>query len=331
MPRPTEQRLKRPIRPLISTNFVTLFLLSLTLVQPAFAARCLFISSYHQGYAWSDGVERGIRSVLDGRCELKQFDMDTKRHKDVETIKQKALEAKALIETWQPDVVITADDNAAKYIIKPFYKDRATPFVFCGVNWTVKEYGFPYRNVTGMIEVAPIAPLFDKAATFLSEHQRAFYLGADTLTETKNLRRFQEAAKRRGVALAHRLVSTTDAWLEAYREAQNYDFIILGSNSGINDWHKEKMINAVKAASQRLSLTNHDWMMPYTMLGLTKVPEEHGEWAAKTALEILDGIEPSRIPIIPNRKWDIWINPSLLKTTAVQLPKKLLQKGKKVY
>ena len=98
---------------------MVLLMLSLVSAQSAFAAKCLFISSYHRGYAWSDGVERGVRSVLDGQCELKQLDMDTKRHKDVESIKQKTLEAKALIESWQPDVVITADDNAAKYIIKP--------------------------------------------------------------------------------------------------------------------------------------------------------------------------------------------------------------------
>jgi len=59
----------------------------------------------------------------------------------------KALEAKALIESWQPDGVITADDKAAKYIIKPFGKEHTMPFVFCGINWTVQEYGFPHCNV----------------------------------------------------------------------------------------------------------------------------------------------------------------------------------------
>lgn len=320
-------------RTILTSALWLLALLSLGLVTPppAQAAKCLFISSYHQGYAWSDGVERGVRSILDGKCELKQFNMDTKRHKEVAMIKQKALEAKQLIESWQPDVVITADDNAAKYIIKPFYKDQPTPFVFCGVNWTVKEYGFPYRNVTGMIEVAPIEPLFDKAEAFLPKYERAFYIGADTLTEHKNLKRFQEAAERRGISLAYRLVGTVDAWLKAYREAQNYDFIIMGSNSGINDWDKEKILAGVKTSTRRLSLTNHEWMMPYTILGLTKIPEEHGEWAAQVALHILDGIEPSHIPIIPNRKWDIWINPPLLETTDVKVPQKLLHKGKKVY
>ncbi|WP_089721758.1 ABC transporter substrate-binding protein, partial [Candidatus Entotheonella palauensis] len=241
------------------------------------------------------------------------------------------VEAKRLIETWQPDVVITADDNAAKYIIKPFYKDHKIPFVFCGINWTVKEYGFPYQNVTGMIEIAPIEPLFDKAETYVKAPQSAFYIGADTLTERKNLRRFQEAATRRGLRLDYRLTSTTEAWLAAYEAAQKTDFVILGSNSGINDWDRKRILNRLQHTASRMSLTNHEWMMPYAMLGLTKIPEEHGEWAAQTALLIMRGVSPSSVPIVPNRKWDIWVNPTLLKAANIQLPKTLVQKGKKVY
>lgn len=299
--------------------------------KAATAAKCLFISSYHQGYKWSDGVERGVRTTIGNHCELRQFNMDTKRNKDQSSIEQKALEAKTLIEAWQPDVVITADDNAAKYIIKPFYKDHDIPFVFCGINWTVKEYGFPYQNVTGMIEIAPIEPLFDKAATYVKAPQSAFYIGADTLTERKNLRRFQEAAKRRGLTLDYHLAGTTEAWLAAYETAQTADFVILGSNSGINDWEPERILSRLKQIVNRMSLTNHGWMMPYTMLGLTKVPEEHGEWAAQTALLIMRGASPASVPIVPNRKWDIWVNPTLLDAANIQLPKSLIQKGKKVY
>jgi ABC-type uncharacterized transport system substrate-binding protein len=308
-----------------------LLLCYLCTAHPAWAAKCLFISSYHQGYAWSDGVERGLRPVLQGHCELKQFDMDAKRHKEPEEIAQKALEAKALIEAWRPDVVITADDDAAQYLIMPFYKDHAMPFIFCGINWTVKEYGFPYRNVTGMIEVAPIEPLFDQAkALLLTAHSRAFYLGANTSTERKNLERFQAVATRRGVYLDSSLVDTTEAWLAAFHHAQQYDFIAFGSNSGINDWQDTTVLASIRKSGRRLTLTNHEWMMPFAMLGLTKVPEEQGEWAAKIALQILQGVAPSSIPIVPNRKWDIWMNPLLVETAGLALPKPLMQKAKKV-
>ena len=76
--------------------------LVLMLAAPAALAlpKCLFVSSYHQGYAWSDGVELGLRRTLEDKCVLRQFDMDTKRHKEIDQIEAAAQEAKQLIETW---------------------------------------------------------------------------------------------------------------------------------------------------------------------------------------------------------------------------------------
>lgn len=297
---------------------------------PAAAKKCLFVSSYHQGYAWSDGVERGLRSVLEGQCEIRQYDMDTKRRKSEAEKQQSALEAKAIIESWQPDVVITADDNAAKYLIKPYYKDHSVPFVFCGVNWTAKEYGFPYSNVTGMIEVAPIVPMLERARQIQPGLARAFYLGANTLTEEKNLKRFQDATARVGFELEHALVGSAAEWLDAYERAQSYDLVIIGSNAGINDWDPAKVQAGMLRSAKVLSVTNHGWMMPYAMLGVTKIPEEHGEWAAKTALSILDGMPPGDIPIVANNQRDIWINQEIVSAAKVRLPAGLIRKGKKV-
>ena len=292
--------------------------------------KCLFVSSYHQGYAWSDGVERGLRSVLEGHCEVKQFDMDTKRRKSPEEIRASALRAKALIESWQPDIVITADDNAAKHLIQPYYKDHALPFVFCAVNWTAKEYGFPYRNVTGMIEVAPIRPSLERAAQVVPNLRRVFYIGAKTMTEGKNLKRYQDAAARLNLEIDHALADSTEAWLAAYRKAQDYDLVVLGSHAGINDWDPDRVRASVLRDTRRLSVTNMQWMMPFTLLGLTKVPEEQGEWAAKAALGILDGMAPSTIPIVANSRRDLWVNTRILAASRVTLPEELLRKAKKI-
>lgn len=296
----------------------------------AFAKKCLYVSSYHQGYAWSDGVEWGLRSVLENECEFLQFNMDTKRHKDEAYKKKIALEAKALVDSWQPDVVITSDDNAAKYLIQPYFRDHDVPFVFSGINWTVDAYGFPYSNVTGIVEVAPVAAVFDRVTAIQGRPRTSFYLGADTLTERKNLARFQKAAQKKGVTLEYRLVSTIDEWSTAYEDAQASDFVIMGSNSGINDWNDETARQTVLSTTKRVSLTNHKWMMPFTLLGLTKIPEEHGEWAGRTALHILKGVNPSDIAVVSNRKWDIWLNEDIMSRAGVTLPKRLRYKAKKV-
>jgi ABC-type uncharacterized transport system substrate-binding protein len=312
-----------------TAHFFTLLLLFASIFPlTVLADKCLFVSSYHPGYAWSDGVERGIRSTLEGKCEIKQFNMDTKRNKDPEHMRKAGLEVKQIIDSWKPDIVITADDNAAKYVIQAHFKDHEIPFVFCGINWTADEYGFPYSNVTGMVEVAPIYPLLEKVKDLIPDAKRAIYLGADTVTEKKNLDRFEKALGKYDIHLDSALADTMHDWLNSYTRAQQYDFIIVGSNSGIHDWNSEHVINTIKTGSKKLSVTNHDWMMPYTMLGFTKVPEEQGEWAAQAALSILAGVEISKIAIIPNRKWDIWTNSSLLQAGNMLLPEGLILKSK---
>lgn len=326
---PQRPSMTNPPRRSIETFYLVWILLALAIPDAASAAKCLYVSSYHRGYEWSDGVERGVRSVLEGRCELRQFDMDTKRKKSPEEMAAAGLEAKQIIDSWQPDVVITADDNAAKYLIQPYFKDHTIPFVFCGINWTIEEYDFPYDNLTGMVEIAPIAPLLNKAIELLASHGRGIYIGANTRTETKNLARFENAAERIGVQLDAKLVDTVEDWINAYRDGQAYDFVIMGSNSGIADWNEKVVVESILPHTRRLSVTNHGWMMPYTMLGFTKIPEEQGEWAAKAAIAIMNGMAPSEIAIVPNRKWDIWTNAALLEAARIRLPESLIRKSKK--
>lgn len=316
-----------------SCRRIAALLLGLCALGSAAAAqgpKCLFVSSYHRGYEWSDGVERGLRAVLEGRCELRQVDMDTKRLKGEDQIERRAVEIRDLIESWRPDVVITADDHAAKYVVQRYFRDAEVPIVFCGVNWTAEEYGFPYRNVTGMVEVAPIRPMLERAAEISPPGRHAYYIGAETLTERKNLQRFADAASELGVRLEARLVGSTAQWIAAYREAQQADYIVLGSNSGIGDWDEASIREAIRANSRRLTVTNHGWMMPFAMFGMTKVPEEHGEWSAHTALAILGGVKPADIPIVANRKWDLWANESLLARSEVSLPRGLMHRAKRV-
>lgn len=298
----------------------TLLIVLMVSASAASAAKCVYISSYHKGYAWSDGVERGVLKTLDGKCEITSYDMDTKRNKDEESIQQAALEAKVLIDQIKPDVVIASDDNASKYLIVPYYKDADIPFVFCGVNWTVEQYGFPFSNVTGMIEVAAIDPMLSKAAAISGKISQAVYIGADTLTEEKNRNRFVTAGKKNNIEVKSRLVQRMADWIEAYKQAQQADLIIIGSNAGIKDWDEDEVRNAILPLGRTLSTTNHGWMMPYTMFGMTKVPEEQGEWAARIAIEIINGTRPTDIPIIPNRNFEIIVNNSLLDSAGIKLP-----------
>ena len=292
--------------------------------------KCFFVSSYEPAYDHSMAIEKGLRSVLEGKCEIRQFNMDAKHRTRAADRVEQGLAAKAIIEAWQPDVVITADDEAAKYLLQAHYKDHPLPFAFCGVNWSGEAYGLPYSNATGMIEVAPVLAALEKAKEVVPESRRAVYLGAATFTEEGNLQRFQRAAAQAGFVLDGRLVQTTDAWIAAYENSQDHDLVIIGSSEGIKDWDPDRVQDAVLRLTRKLSVTNHPWMMPWSILGVTKISEEQGEWAGKVALRLLAGVKPSQIPVVPNKERDFWINESIRAAANVPLPRSLMQSAKKV-
>jgi len=289
---------------------------------------CFYVSSYHRGYSWSDGLERGLREGLRDQCEIVQFNMDTKRNRDAAFAEQAGREAYELIQRLRPDVIITSDDNAAKYLIVPYLMNTATPVVFSGVNWTVEEYGFPADNVTGIVEIAPIRPMIREALALVPETRTAAYIGALTLTELKNYERINATAQSFGLSLDSLLVETLDQWKTAFDVAQQYDFVVSGSYSGISDWDLDLAVEHATANTHRPCLTSHEWMMPVCVIGYTKLPEEHGELAAATAVALLGGIQPRDIPLLTNRKWDTWLNVDLSRHIDVTVPERLVRRAK---
>lgn len=296
----------------------------------ASAAKCLYLSSYHKGYEWNDGVERGLDAALEGKCAVDKFYLDTKRHRDEAHAETIARAAKAHIEATRPDVVIACDDAASMHVVKPYYKDAALPIVFCGINGSVEPYGYPYSNVTGMIEISPIKPLIKSIKEILKKTRRGAYLGSDVLSQHKEFELNRQVYAKEGIVITPIFVKTMKEWEDGYKKAQRADFVVVGNNGGLDDWDQDRARRAALAHAKTLTVTNYDSMVDTAMLAVTKVAEEQGEWAAETALAILGGMIPSQIPIVPNRRWNLFVNPALLDKAGVRLPAHLMHKAVKV-
>jgi len=171
--------------------------------------------------------------------------------------------------------------------------------------------------------------MLSKAMEF-SGGNSAIYLGADTLTEGKNFQRIEAGAKKLGIILEKMLVSDFADWIDEFDAAQEADFIVMGSNSGIDGWSDEIAEAHANKSSRKLSVSNHAWMMNVTTLGFAKIPQEHGEWAAEAGLAILAGRNPSEIPIVTNRKWELWMNNSLIDKLPIELPANFYRKAKRL-
>ena len=291
--------------------------------------RVLFIDSYHQGYPWSDGITTGIENVFSNAdVDLMIHRMDTKRNTSEEFMKQAALKAKAAIDEFDPDVVIATDDNAQKYLVVPYYRGSDLPFVFAGVNWDASPYGYPASNVTGMIEVSRPDQLLNILRT-LSGGVTIGSLTGDTATSHKE---HEHYAKHLGITFDRDVyVKSFEEWKQAYTTLQDeVDILLMYNNAGIAGWNDEEAVRFVRQNSKIPSGSVQPWMAPYVLIAYTKDAQEQGEWAATTALQILEGISPSGIPMTTNRRGNMMINSSLAQRLQLEIPASLLDEANNV-
>lgn len=115
--------------------------------------KILYVMSYHSPWRWTDGQLEGFKQGMAGMAaEYKVFQMDTKQNSTHEAKQRKGREARALIESWKPDLVYTSDDDVQEHVAV-HYIGKELPFVFSGVNKDPAAYGFSgSRNITGVLE-----------------------------------------------------------------------------------------------------------------------------------------------------------------------------------
>jgi ABC-type uncharacterized transport system substrate-binding protein len=65
--------------------------------------------------------------------------------------------------------------------------------------------------------------------------------------------------------------------------------------------------------------------MQSSLIGMTKIAEEQGEWSARTALRILNGTRPSDIPIVTNEKGMLYVNLNIAEKLGVIVKPELLK------
>ncbi len=287
----------------------------------------LWLDSYHQGYEWTDGIERGIRAVLDDTgVILRIHRMDTKRHREeafkVATGKNAAAEIKRL----KPDLVIASDDNAQQYVIVPYFKNAGLPVVFCGVNWDASVYGYPCANVTGMVEVEPIETLMWHLKRYAGG-ERTGLIGGNTPSILKVVNAYN--AHFFETPLKTYLMNDFKAFKAAFVRSQaENDMVIFYNHAGIDGWSGEAAEPFIAAQTRKPTGSPLDYMAPFVMFTVGKLPEEQGEYAARAALRILAGENPAAIPLAQNEKSVLTVNLKMTEAVGLVIPVATLRAAK---
>ncbi len=144
-------------------SYFRIFCLVLLILMPGMAAagqRVFIVYSYHPDYFWQQDEELGIKKALSGmEVAFGSYCLDSKRHQAQEWLDQQVKICLEKIKVFQPEVIITCDDNATKTIGRTFFKQKI-PVVFLGLNGEPEAYSLvepgrrqhPGANITGVLE-----------------------------------------------------------------------------------------------------------------------------------------------------------------------------------
>lgn len=137
--------------------------------------------------------------------------------------------------------------------------------------------------------------------------------------------------KNLGLEVKYSLADNFDTWKQYFLEAnKNADLIYMPTNGAIKNWDKAEAEKFVDENLKIPAVTCDDFMMPYAVFGLTKVAKEQGEWAAKTALEILSGKKPNEIPYAKNVQTRALLNTKLAKKIDFKISEEIYKQCTKL-
>jgi ABC-type uncharacterized transport system substrate-binding protein len=127
-------------------------------------------------------------------------------------------------------------------------------------------------------------------------------------------------------------VKDFDSWKQKFLELQDKaDMIYLASPDGIKNWDMQKAEQFVlKHVRVPVGTDAAPALITLTLLGVTKDPQEQGEYAAQTALRILDGEKPADIPIAKNKKGNLNLNLKIAEKLGIIFPPAMLRNAKEI-
>ncbi|MCX7770324.1 MAG: PAS domain S-box protein [Proteobacteria bacterium] len=275
--------------------------------------KILIIHSYHSGYEWTDGIQKGLLDVLSkNNIELFFEFMDLNRQKKTEEYLSKLEEFyKLKYGNQKIDLLILVDDDALEFVLKR--RDRLfnnIPIVFCGINDFKPDIIRGHKNITGVNEEKSIKETIKLALKISGNPKKVYVIAGDRLSERRNLEQFKSEAKTllKGVEVSYLNTLEFEEILKQVSSLDKKDLIFylsyLRSPLG-KSYTNEENLKKLNEATQAMIFTVSDHMVKNGVIG-GKVTYSYaqGETAGRLALKILSGTRPDDIPVemkSPNR------------------------------
>jgi PAS domain S-box-containing protein len=270
----------------------------------------LILNSYHQGYAWTDGLVEGILTAFREakiNAEVHIENMDTKRIYNPEMWKKNLIIKMEFYPPEYLDLILVSDDNALNTLLEMGHQYHHIPVVFCGVNRepeAIREHcpmfigvrdNIPFsENIDLAVKLFPetrnIAIVTDNSPTGRSHRETAERIRAE-----KNLKDLE------WIWLDGSKGLTTPGLIEALKNLPENTVVIFSVwqiDANNQFWDPGRYYSKILEASPVPVLTNTDVGLHDGFLGGKLISaKSHGFQAGMMAVRILRGAALETIEI----------------------------------
>jgi len=302
--------------------------------------KVLIIQSYDPELSWTRRNNEGIDSVLNNyeNIKVKRVYLNTKNHFRESEKRAAALEARKLIASYKPDVIIASNDDAQLYVTN-YYYNQSEKFVFSGLNdETIAENFKSSNNITGVLERLPLNGLRDMITELVKDKNlgrpiKVVHIACITHTAKQDDEYIQNFKQWGDIRVQpSRLVQVFDEWKKAVLDAnQDCDFILISN------------YRQIAISSDNPTLVTGKEIMEWTVanskipvIGLKDIAVEDGgplaifasstEQGAEAAAMAVNIIQNKLLPTENNvpmkypRQFIVSMNPKVMEKFGLKLP-----------
>jgi len=302
------------------------------------------VHSYDADYVWSQRISQGVHEALRGRAELETFYLHFSRDMDRARLRESAEAILRRIDEAKPQLVIAADDAAQEHFAAPYLKGRASPqVIFCGVNAPPAKYGYPARNVSGVIGRWHFRQSFDLLKAIAPRVKTVMFLTDDSESSAYVVADLKEE-RRRGGPFSLTLTSIERAhsfqqWQRKVRASQKQaDALALGIYHALRDEGTGELVSpeAVAAWTNRVnklpSIGFSDYAIKHGQLcGVLGSAHEQGALAGAMARIVLErGVRAGSLPVRANRTGAVLLNLKTAERLGIMIPFAIIEAADEV-
>ncbi len=292
--------------------------------------RVLVVLSYHPEFSWEKEIaDEIVKKLSSSTIDVRLHYMDTKRHPDPEFKKAAGEEARQIIDSWDPGVVITVDDNAQEFVGR-YYAGKKKPYiVFCGVNAKPERYGYPDSgNVTGILERVSADIMTDVIQYCFPQAGRFLHISDDSFTSRLLKEEFEEKDWSPLACAREVLVDNFDDWKQAILNSVGEAEIIIYTHYHTLRRHRDS--KEIVPPEEVMKWTIEKSPLPEIgtfgfmvrdggMMAIAVSAREQADIASEYAKKLLDKEDIGKLPVVSTSVYSVFINKSRLKEAGVRL------------